>query len=245
MWKRGLKLLLRLLPNRCISCRQNLQQDEQGICQICLQAGLYQQPVCLGCGTVTGEPGEEFVYPFCGACQMDSPLKVIAPCSYHDGLGAWVAAIKYQREFAVLDALSCVLAKRIIELNQQDWFSMPQAIVPVPLHQNRLKSRGYNQAWLIAKALSQLLQLPVVDAWLVRVKDTPAQAGLDGKQRRKNIKQAFDLLEGFPFQRVALVDDVVTTGTTVNEIEKCFQSQFIDVQVWCLARAEAPNLNNN
>ena len=97
-----------------------------------------------------------------------------------------------------------------------------KAIVPVPLHQNRLKTRGYNQAWLIADRLSQQLQLPLIDDALMRIKDTPAQAGLDGKQRRRNIEHAFQLAENFPYQRIALVDDVVTTGTTVNEIAKCF-----------------------
>ncbi len=176
--------------------------------------------------------------PFCGQCQKARPLKVIAPCGYHNGLGTWIAAIKYQREFAVLNALSSALVKTITEIRQQPWCHLPQVIIPVPLHANRLKTRGYNQAWLIADALSRQLRLPLIDDALVRIKDTPAQAGLDGKQRRRNIEQAFQLSGDFPYQRIALVDDVVTTGTTVNEIAKCFQKRHIDVQVWCLARAE-------
>ena len=243
VWLTGFKLLLRLLPNRCISCRQHLLKDEQGICDVCLQSGLYQQSVCLGCGLEMGEPGEATLRPFCGQCQDSQPLKVIAPCSYHNGLGTWIAAIKYQREFAVLNALNSALVKTISDIHQQPWITLPQAIVPVPLHQNRLKTRGYNQAWLIADRLSQQLQLPLIDDALIRIKDTPAQAGLDGKQRRRNIEHAFQLAENFPYQRIALVDDVVTTGTTVNEIAKCFHQRHIDVQVWCLARAEAPEIS--
>ena len=243
-WQQGLKSLLTLLPNRCIVCRQNLSKCEQGICHVCLRSGLYQQAVCLGCGIEIAEPGESINRPFCGGCQSTQPLQVIAACSYHGGLGTWIAAIKYQRQFALLDALTSALAQNIQHINQQPWSSAPQAIVPVPLHANRLKHRGYNQAWLIAHALSQQLQLPLIDDALIRVKDTPAQAGLDGKQRRKNIAQAFQLQGDFPYQRIALVDDVVTTGTTVNEIAKCFHQQQIGVQIWCLARAEAPEIQS-
>lgn len=242
VWQYGLKLLLRLLPNRCIACRQSSLNDEQGICAVCLQSGIYQQPVCLGCGINVAEPGECNFLPYCGGCQKLEPIKIIAPCSYHDGLGTWIAAMKYQKQFAVLKALSAELAKKVLELQQQPWSQLPQAIVPVPLHPNRLKQRNYNQAWLIASQLSQLLDLPLIDDALIRIKDTQAQAGLDGKQRRKNINEAFNLNDGFAYQRIALVDDVVTTGTTVNEIAQCFQRQNIDVQVWCLARAEAPDI---
>lgn len=77
---------------------------------------------------------------------------------------------------------------------------------------------------------------------LERLSDTPPQAGLTGKQRRRNLAGAFRLSDEFDFQRVALIDDVVTTGTTAKEIAKLFEVRYIQVQVWCLARAEAPHL---
>ncbi len=241
-WQRGLNSLFGLLPNRCIACRQSVAKGEQGICQVCLQAGLYQQVVCLGCSKPIAEPGEEQIRPYCGTCQNLEPIKIISPCRYHDGLGRWVAAMKYQREFAVLEALCTALHHRVEALRLQHWYQLPQAIVPVPLHRNRLTSRGFNQAWLIADNISKLSTLPLIDDQLIRIKDTPAQAGLDGKQRRSNIEQAFELKANFPYQRIALIDDVVTTGTTINEIAQCFQQQYVDVQVWCLASAEAPSI---
>ncbi len=233
----GFSCFAAILPNRCISCHQSVKMNKSGICQVCLKAGLYQQPICLGCGA-----GLQELRVYCGKCQRKEPVKIIAPCSYHFGLGEWVAAIKYQRQLAVIDALAQALYQRLMLLEQQQLISMPQVIIPVPLHPKRLRQRGFNQAWLIAKRLSELTGLPLVDDKLIRIVNTEPQARLDGQQRRENLQQAFQLDEAFDYQRIALVDDVVTTGTTVNEITQLFSMRFIQTQVWCLARAEAPGL---
>ncbi|WP_133405465.1 ComF family protein [Parashewanella tropica] len=232
-----IELLKRSVPNRCIACHQSVDSGGSGICSVCLQAGLYQTPVCLGCGASMTE-----LIRYCGQCQLSMPIKIIAPCSYHQGLGRWIAAIKYQRQFAVLEALTNALHQKIIQLANEDLLSMPQAIIPVPLHPKRQRKRGFNQAWLVAKPLSQQLGLPLLDTHLLRVQATKEQAGLDGKQRRQNLHGAFTLTQPLNVQRVAIVDDVVTTGTTVAEIAKLLARQGISSQVWCLARAEAPEL---
>ena len=131
---------------------------------------------------------------------------------------------------------------RVGQLEQQGLTTLPQAIVPVPLHPNRLRQRGFNQAWLIAHELSKQLSLPLISDGLVRLQDTRPQAGLNGAQRRRNLQDAFDLNADFAYQRIALVDDVVTTGTTVAEIARLFEARYVHVQIWCLARAEAPGL---
>ncbi len=177
---------------------------------------------------------------FCGHCMASTPLTVIAPCSYHDGLGHWVGQIKYQAQFSVIDVLVDALVQRILYLEYLGFIQLPQVLIAVPLHNKRLRQRGFNQAWLIAQALSKRLDIPLVDNMLFRVRETRPQAGLSGKLRRKNLKGAFELSSEFCWQRVALIDDVVTTGTTVDEIASLLQRQHTQVQVWCLARAEAP-----
>ncbi len=225
------------LPNRCLMCHQSLGENETGICAVCLPTGLYRTPICLGCGrAILLELG------YCGQCQKLQPLKVIAPCSYHQGFGPWIAAIKYQGQLAALSVLCQALAARIGRLQQQGLITLPQAIMPVPLHPQRLQQRGFNQAWLIADELSRQLNLPLVTAGLTRRQNTQPQAGLNGAQRRRNLQDAFVLDADFPYQRIALVDDVVTTGTTVAEIARLFEARYVHVQVWCLARAEAPGL---
>ncbi|QYK01243.1 ComF family protein [Shewanella psychrotolerans] len=242
--KRTVSLLGRLLgaslPNRCLMCQQDITDDGRGICQHCLSASLYQTPTCLGCGrTMLMQTA------YCGRCMVVSPLMVIAPASYHQGIGEHVAAIKYQAQLAGLESLTRALVQRVMELEVLAIIQRPQALVVVPLHPNRLRQRGFNQAWLIADSLSRQLNIPLVDDAVLRRVDTKPQAGLTGKQRRRNLANAFELNDDFNYQRIAIVDDVVTTGTTANTIAALFEARYIHVQVWCLARAEAPGLLDN
>ena len=231
------------LPNRCLLCHQTIPRNEgtdlsrSGICSSCLTSAIYAGHCCLGCGKSLQVAAE-----FCGSCMAQRPIKVIAPASYHSMLGPLIPAIKYQAQFAALPALADALAARIVDLSEQHLLELPQVILPVPLHANRLRQRGYNQAWLIAKQLSQRLNIPLDDQLLCRTNDTAAQAKLSGKQRRSNLAGAFALTAPSPYQRIALVDDVVTTGSTINEIAKLFRVSAPSVQAWCLARAEAPRL---
>ncbi|ABV34790.1 competence protein ComF [Shewanella sediminis HAW-EB3] len=237
LYRGVVNLLAASLPNRCLMCHQSIELPDSGICSVCLVTGLYQVPVCLGCGRAMQV---EAIY--CGACTSSRPLMIIAPCSYHQGLGEWVGQMKYQTQFSALPVLSHVLANRILYLEEIGLLQLPQVLIPVPLHSNRLRKRGFNQAYLIADALTGRLNIPVVTEGLTRTIDTCSQAGLTGKQRRKNLSGAFSLEAHFSYQRIALIDDVVTTGTTAIEIAELFEKRHIHVQIWCLARAEAPGL---
>ncbi|MCG9697917.1 ComF family protein [Shewanella sp. Isolate11] len=231
-----LQLIDASLPNRCLMCHQGIELGS-GICPSCLNAVLYQTPSCLGCGRSL-----VVQTAYCGACMKQQPLKVVAPASYHHGIGEQVAAIKYQAQLAGLEAMTAALVRRVLALEQLHLIQRPQALVIVPLHPNRLRQRGFNQAWLIAESLSRQLDIPLIEDALVRIVDTRPQEGLTGKQRRRNLADAFRLKADFGYQRVAIVDDVVTTGTTAQTIAKLFEVDYIQVQVWCLARAEAPGL---
>lgn len=142
----------------------------------------------------------------------------------------------------MLPTLSQALVDRILALESMGLLQLPQVLIPVPLHKNRQRERGFNQAWLIADEIHRQLNIPIVIKGVKRILDTKSQAGLTGKQRRQNLSEAFTLIDDFPYQRVALIDDVVTTGTTAKEIARLFEKRHIHVQVWCLARAEAPGI---
>ncbi|WP_254303987.1 ComF family protein [Shewanella sp. VB17] len=232
-----MQLISASLPNRCLMCHQSIALPARGLCHVCLDSGLYHQPICQGCGCAM-----QVQCIFCGRCLLKQPIAVIAPCSYHQGLGEWIGLIKYQAQFAALPVLSQALVNRVCELESLGLLRLPQVLVPVPLHINRQRKRGFNQAWLIADSIYQQLNIPIAVQGLERVLDTESQAGLTGQQRRMNLSGAFRLADSFPYQRIALIDDVVTTGTTVNEIATMFKKLNIHVQVWCLARAEAPGL---
>ncbi|WP_228730160.1 ComF family protein [Shewanella sedimentimangrovi] len=225
------------LPNRCLLCHLSIPAEHTGLCDTCLASTLYQGPVCLGCGRgLLQESG------FCGSCQRLDTLAVVAPASYHHGLGSVIAAIKHRQQLAPLAVLCQLLWQRAHRLSLLGLIQLPQVLVPVPLHPKRQRSRGFNQAWLIAAELARYSGLPLDDSLVSRCLDTRPQEGLDGKARRRNLANAFSLNRPCPWQRIALVDDVVTTGATAREIAALFRGSGVAVQVWCLARAEAPGL---
>ncbi len=123
-----------------------------------------------------------------------------------------VHLLKYQDEPARAAFLGRYLAEAIVDLPD------PEMMVPIPLHANRLRERGFNQAQLLADALRHEIGLPVEDV-LVRVIDTAHQVGLDADARQVNMKSAFALRPGafVEGRNVLLVDDVVTTGSTAAE----------------------------
>lgn len=116
--------------------------------------------------------------------------------------------------------------------------SLPQLLVPVPLHPKRLRQRGFNQSLEIAKSLGRQLHIAVDKNALQRVIDTPSQHSLPYSQRRKNMKNAFQTTKPKLPSHIALIDDVLTSGHTVGEAAKVLQRCGVDtIEVWTIARA--------
>ena len=110
-------------------------------------------------------------------------------------------------------------------------------LLPVPLHRTRLLERGYNQACEIATVWSAALGIPVDRRALTRPRSTQSQSGLSAAQREQNVRQAFAYVPKHEYRHVALVDDIVTTGSTVTEITKLLHRNGVEfVEVWALAR---------
>ncbi len=144
--------------------------------------------------------------------------------------------IKYQSRLELVRPMVIPLAQLLLDYyGSEGW---PDVLLPVPLHNKRLRERGYDQTLLLAKALQRQLHHLKVDCHLLeRVRHGPAQQQLDARARRKNIRQAF-VLRGKPtFTHVAVLDDVVTTGATVSEIARLLKGSMVDrVDIWCIAR---------
>jgi ComF family protein len=126
----------------------------------------------------------------------------------HDGaVRSALVALKYDHVLGVADPLTAQLAPRI------QWTF--DAIIPVPLHFQRLKERGYNQANILAQALSKRTMHPVIDDTLIRSRATQSQVELSASERRTNVVGAFEVV-GKVVPRVLLIDDVCTTGSTLS-----------------------------
>jgi ComF family protein len=129
------------------------------------------------------------------------------------------------------------MAELLLAYIEQEMDEPPQLLIPVPLHPGRLRERGYNQALELARPLSRRLAIPLDYLSCRRTRPTQAQSELPMKERRKNVRGAFQVKGEIPARHVALIDDVVTTGSTVTELTRLLKRHGVRrVQVWTLAR---------
>lgn len=113
----------------------------------------------------------------------------------------------------------------------------PQLIIPMPLHPKRLANRGFNQALEIARPIAKALQIPLDWQACRRIKDTPPQITLPRKERHKNMKNAFSCTKDFTGMHIAIVDDVITTGASVDALATVLHARGArEVSVWAVAR---------
>jgi len=202
LWSVALDLLF---APTCVGCGQ----EGAYVCETC-RASLPVQPdlVCPKCARPLD------AYGACGPCSSH-PLRIdgITAAFRMEGVARdMVHRLKYDNLRAIAPQMASLMAQHI-----GDTTTIADVVVPVPLHPKRERSRGYNQALLLARGIAASLSLPLETRSLRRLKDTPAQARLDHiETRRANISGAFqarDVLEG---RRVLLVDDVCTTGATLE-----------------------------
>ena len=173
----------------------------------------------------------------CGACLRKPPSfdRAVCPFLYAYPLTHLVRGLKFSGHVAHGRVLGELLASEIL-LRRAG--SLPDLLIPVPLAQPRYRQRGYNQALELALCLQRRFGLAVRADLIERTRDTPEQAGLDRKARRRNLKGAFQMRAQLPAHRVAIVDDVVTTGSTANEVARVLKRAGAQhVEVWAVARA--------
>lgn len=189
----------------CLLCGSD--SASQILCAACL-ADLPTMPaaLCPRCAERTTH-GER-----CGACLKEAPHfdRVAAVFRYDFPVDRIIQALKYGHQLAVAGWIGKLLADRLLA-------SEHDLIVPLPLHPQRLRERGFNQSMEIARTLSQALDLPVEHKHLLRMRATQPQADLPHKERHKNVRGAFECRTDYSGLRILLVDDVMTTGATLNE----------------------------
>jgi ComF family protein len=130
--------------------------------------------------------------------------------------------------------LATLLLEHLLRSNREQ---LPQLLIPVPLHRKRLQERGFNQAVELARPLSRQLDIPLDFSSCRRVRDTRSQSELHVRERQRNVRGAFKLSGKIEADHVALLDDVVTTGSTVTALAKVLRRTGVGrVDVWALAR---------
>lgn len=173
----------------------------------------------------------------CGTCLKEDPpfTQVYALYLYQPPITNLIMSLKFGNALANARILGELFAEKI----QSEWYRnkpLPEAIIPMPLHPKRLKERGFNQAIEIARPVAKLLNRPLLVIECSRVKHTVAQATLSAKDRLVNIQGAFTS-SSLVYQHVAVLDDVITTGSTMNEFCNTLKKSGVQtIDVWCCAR---------
>ncbi len=217
-----------LFPIFCVSC----EKEGNWLCDLCFQhhtisCGVFYCPVCHGI-TETGN-----VCAHCPKTYFLSRHQAIVPYSEKAIIATLLYAFKYQYAESIMSVLERYIH---LFLSTNKNFSHIDAIVPVPLHKKRYAERGFNQAEKIAEVLSVSTGIPVLRG-AVRQRETIQQATLSKQEREKNVDAAFLGLPAVAGKRILLVDDVFTTGSTMQECAKALRKAgAIDVEGFSLAR---------
>jgi ComF family protein len=223
------RLFNRILnPAICLGCAHRLS-TRLFFCPACLNRLEPVKNPCKRCGEENSTSDL-----CCAACLFDPPRwqGLVAPLKYQGLTRNLLLQLKYADSLHLANSLVSCFIDAYIRVNPA-----PEVLLPVPLHRLRLLERGYNQAFEVARVLSQLLDIPVDTQALSRIRHTDSQSGLSAHKRAKNTLGAFAYQPSRPYARVAVIDDIITTGSTANEITKTIhRSGCHEVEIWGLAR---------
>lgn len=231
--------------------------SQMRICELCLQPTQNESLFCKGClihlpwltkvCVICAVDIQRTDSNFCSACIRSRPPfdKVIALFHYQWPLNRLVAKFKYAHHLYFARTFAVLMKQKIVE-NYGGEAIWPQIIIPVPLTDKRICRRGFNQSLELAKILSKQLKIPINNKACRRNKSTLAQTSLNAKVRKENLQNAFCCqiadFENFVPSYVAIVDDVMTTGSTVIALTNTLKSCGVQkVDVWVLCRTSKTN----
>lgn len=222
------------LPFHCVFCQQPSDR-QQDLCQACLAAFPIVTQKCSRCAQKLAVSGKDLL---CGSCIYHPPpfAATHSLFAYEAPLTTLIPALKFGRQLIYARILGELMANQLKEV----WYChrpLPDLLIPVPLHKERLQQRGYNQALEIARPIHQCLGIPIEIQAIKRIKNTPAQMKLSAVERRQNLKQAFMYDGDLTDKTIAILDDVMTTGATVTELSYTLLEKGANrIDIWCCAR---------
>ena len=230
---------VKALPRQCEVCQC---WSAASLCAECLQRFAPKTLRCTGCALpLYGLAGSDGLR--CGACLHEPPPwdGCVAAVDYGFPWDDLIGRFKFGQRSDLAMPLAGVLRRALPQAN------LTKAVITaVPLSDQRLAERGYNQAWELARRIASAVGLPAEPALLLRCRDTPHQVGLDRKARQRNLRQALlanpDKLAEIAGQDIVVVDDVMTTGMTAQAVTLALrQAGAESVRFWVLARTLAGN----
>lgn len=214
-------------PKICILCSQTFK-DKHAICNLCLDLLPQITFPCAHCALPLPGPTP----PICGGCIKNKPItnQLFISYPFVEPLRTLIHQFKYHQGLYLSSALSSLILKHLPVSPETE------VLIPVPIHHKRLQKRGYNQAILLAKQLSQYLTIPYDLTVCEKKIDSLSQAHLSAIDRQKNLLETFTIHPN-AYEHVTLVDDVYTSGATVKALAHGLKEQGVKyVDVWCIAR---------
>lgn len=234
----GAWLQMRVLPPNCVGCGTSgyrpARPDCPDLCVDCHVLLPINHMACRRCAIPLQTTTQGLL---CGACLRRPPAQDAGWCAFHYAwpVAHFVRSLKYGQSLAQARVLGTLLGDHLRTHRSGDW---PDCIVPVPLSAQRYRERGYNQAIELGRFVADSLQLPLRTELVMRTRHTIEQSGLDRRARRRNLRHAFAVNATNLPDHIALLDDVITTGSTVNEIARLLKKSGVrQVEVWAVARA--------
>ena len=229
-----MRMLDNLFPGICVLCRSPSRRPID-LCRSCEEAFIGNERCCRVCAGPLLASGADRV---CGRCIATPPpwTRSLAPFTYAPPFTGVIEGLKSGnglRQARILGALLSASAKAAYAATE-----LPDALIPVPLTRRRLRQRGFNQAALLARSTARRLGLPILPSHLARVRNTPPQRSLPRRARLTNVRRAFAVKRPITRRRIALVDDVSTTGATAHAASTALLAGGAEeVHVWVAAKA--------
>lgn len=221
-----------LFPPTCLLCGAPGAADLD-LCPGCRAELPYNHQACNRCANPL--PNTSGLSSTCGDC-LRAPStfeSIFAPLLYRPPVDFLIKELKFHGRLVVARLLGELLAEALWQRSDP----LPECIVPVPLHSSRLRERGFNQALELSRPLCRRLELALATKGVRRFRPTAPQSDLAASDRRANVRGAFVLGQAFPVRHAAILDDVVTTASTVTELARLLKAEGVEkVEVWACAR---------
>lgn len=224
---RSVELYRKLFPIPCLLC--GLPAADTPLCKACITELPWLETACPRCAMPLQSA------QICGHCLHSPPIQQhsFSLLRYQAAVPRCITGFKFHQQLQFADFFAALMAK---QLEQRD--TLPECLIPIPLHTRRLRSRGFNQSLEVASRLGKTLNIACRPDLLRRVRNTPSQSQLHYRERQRNIRHAFTSTTASLPRHVALIDDVMTSGQTVAEAARVLQAAGVqNTEVWTIARA--------
>ena len=212
----------------CLNCRTD-PESNHGLCEKCLQLISLNATCCEICA----RPLTQNLV--CGQCQKIPPFfdRALTPLLYVDPVDRFLCGLKYREQFSFARFAAGVMTNHALKTGQK----APDMICPVPMTSKTLRKRGFNQSAFIGQLIAWQLGIPMSSNLILKTRDTAHQSDLKAKERQNNLKGAFECKRQVRGRHIVIVDDVLTTGATANEISKTLKKNGASrVDIWACAR---------